>query len=176
MMIRNLIIVVVLVSPFGLAQRYVLRQGTTATLTTQQQGADTALTLMTDPTITQQSEMTFFIYNRDTGRQSGTIRSTIPPSQPGQYDLTLPLQDGRWGISFRYGIGLDIYYAYSDHLVSQSNPRPVTNHLMFRGTLRQDTPRHIQTLGFGILAVVLLVAFSLVTTLLRHLKQQTYTL
>jgi hypothetical protein len=175
-MIRCLIIAIVLVSSLGLAQRYALRQGTTATLTTQQQGADTTLTLMTDPTITHRSEMTFFIYNRDTGRRGGTVRRTIPPSQPGQYDLTLPLQDGRWGISFRYGIGLDIYYAYSDHFVSQSNPRPVTNHLIFRGALRQDTPRHIQTLGFGILTVVLLVALSLVTTLLRHLKQQTYTL
>jgi hypothetical protein len=175
-MVRYLIVAVVVIASFGLAQRYALRQGTTATLTTQQLGADSQLTLMTDPAITQQSEMTFFIYNRDTGRPGGTIRRTIPPSQPGQYVLTLPLQDGRWGISFRYGVGLDIYYAYSDHFVSQGNPREVTHHLVFRGALRQDTPRHIQTLGFGILAVVLMVALSLVTTLLKHLKQQTYTL
>ncbi len=165
----GLLLLVIIVQP-GLSQSYNWRQGSEATLSVQKKDSTLSIEVLTNPELTKSHEMSFFIQDRST---QDIIRRTIPPENPGHYRLSIEAPAvNRLGISLRYGIGIDMYYGYRD---VQLGPQPSGERLYpltFRGTLRQDTPAYIQTLGFGILAMVLILTLISVTAVLRHLRQQ----
>jgi hypothetical protein len=114
------------------------------------------------------SEMSFYIYKP--GNPRNFIRRIIP-AQNGIYRLmyTFP-EDGYWDINLRYGIGLDRYYANLDLRVDQRS-QTYNRRTVFHGDLDNQTPNYIQSIGFGVFALLLFITLSLITTILRWLKR-----
>jgi hypothetical protein len=88
------------------------------------------------------------------------------------YELEYPFEAGHWGINLRYGTGLDIYYAHVSNYLEPSQERTLLFYDTFRGDLSETTPRYIQPLGFGIFGLMLVIALTLIITILRWLKRQ----
>jgi hypothetical protein len=123
---------------------------------------------VTPETINRFGEMSFYIYKP--GDPRNFIRRMIP-AQNGIYRLiyTFP-EDGYWDINLRYGIGLDRYYANLDLSVDQRS-QTYNRRTVFHGDLDNQAPNYIQTIGFGVFALLLLITLSLITTILRWLKK-----
>ena len=151
------------------------RPGSTADVTVVERGPGrpTLVEVRTNPELTKNGEMMLYIRGRDVGHDRGYIKRLEPPVEPGLYrfEVTLP-HAGTWGVNPRYGVGLDLYYAsFSGHF-DPAGEDTFTFRTRFRGELGAGTPAYLQPLGFGILGVVLFVAFGLVVAVLRSLGRQ----
>jgi hypothetical protein len=126
----------------------------------------------TDPALTKNEELRFWIYRSDDDVRTFDSR-VVPRVEPGLYRLeyTFP-EAGSWGFNMRYGTGLDVYYANVSSYLDPAAERTVNYQDTFYGSLTTDTPRYMQPLGFGIFALVLAIALTLVITILRWLKKQ----
>jgi hypothetical protein len=125
----------------------------------------------TDPSITNNEEMRLWIYRDDDDTRMFEGR-VVPPLTKGVYELEYPFTQGSWGINLRYGTGLDIYYARVSGYLEPSQERTLSLYDTFYGELSTSTPRYMQPLGFSIFALMLVIALTLVVTILRWLKRQ----
>lgn len=125
----------------------------------------------TNPNITNNEEMRLWIYRDDDDTRKFESRVTSPLTK-GVYELEYPFTEGSWGINLRYGTGLDIYYARVSSYLEPSQQRTLLFYDTFYGELSNTTPRYMQPLGFSIFALMLVIALTLVVTILRWLKRQ----
>ncbi len=126
----------------------------------------------TDPRVTGQGEMRFIIYRTDDDLRDFEAR-VVPPVEGGLYRLEYTFPDkGSWEIRLRFGTGLDLYETWISSYLDPSSETTLNFRNVFYGSLSADTPRYVQPLGFGIFALMLLLALTLVVTILRWLKRQ----
>jgi hypothetical protein len=126
----------------------------------------------TDPKITSQGEMRFIIYRTDDDLRTFDMR-VVTPLENGLYRLEYAFPDkGSWEIRLRFGTGLDLYETWISTYLDPSREETLNFRNVFYGSLGADTPRYIQPLGFGIFALMLVVALTLVIAILRWLKRQ----
>ena len=166
------VLLLTLLFGFALAQA---RPGSAADITVTERGPEqpTLIEVRTDPELTKNGEMMLYIHGRDVGQARGYIKRLEPPTEPGlhRFEVTLP-NAGEWGVNPRYGVGLDLYYASFSGRFDPAGQDTFTYRTRFRGDLGADTPAYIQPLGFGILAVVLVIALGLTVGVLRWLGRQ----
>lgn len=134
-------------------------------------GQPTIFEVYTDPNITKTSEMMFYGFPPEGRGNAAIIRRIVPATKLGYYhlEITFPRQ-GKWDVSFRYGIGLDLYYAGMDIYIDNSSYASKSYEQSFRGDLGQKVPRFIQPLGFSILGFVFAIMLSLAIVILSRLK------
>jgi hypothetical protein len=172
--VKILLAVLVLFSTFTLAQSGAPRVGSSAEVSITPRGTNqsASIEIRTDPTYTKNEELRFWIYRSDDDLRTFESRVVIPV-EPGVYRLeyTFP-ERGQWGLNMRYGTGLDLYYANVSGIIEPSQERTINFSDVFYGTLTTGAPSYIQPLGFGIFALMLLIALTLVITILRWLKHQ----
>ncbi len=130
------------------------------------------LEFRTDPKLTGRGEMRLIIYRTDDDARTFDTR-VVPPVEPGRYRLEYPFPaQGSWEIRVRFGTGLALYETWISIYLEPDSDQTQTFRNAFYSSMSADTPRYIQPLGFGIFALVLVVALTLVTTILRWLKRQ----
>ena len=147
------------------------RLGGTAEILFNRQGQTLNLSVHTDPLKSKHHEMSFYLFQRDDDSRS-FIRRIVPPTKPGLYilDYTFP-QKGSWGMSLRYGVGLDRYETWMDFQVDDQTQSFTRLHT-FQGDLDTKTPRYIQRIGFTIFGLLLLTTLLLTTRILQFIKRQ----
>jgi hypothetical protein len=112
--------------------------------------------------------MSFYIYQPGGSRDFD--RRIVPPYKPGLYRLEYTFEDyGFWEVSLRSGIGLDRYYGEINLDISDGT-QTFTRRSIFHGDLETTTPQYIQSIGFAVFGVLLLITLVLVGSLLRWLK------
>lgn len=157
----------------GFAQTGNPRVGSFVEMTITPRGSQAALIeVRTDPAITGKGEMRLIIYRTDDDLRTFDAR-VVPPVEPGLYRLEYPFLDkGSWEIRLRFGTGLDLYETWISTYLDPTSNTTLNFRSTFYGSLGANTPRYIQPLGFGIFALMLGVALTLVITILRWLKRQ----
>ena len=142
----------------------------TVTITPSGDGVTTVIEVETDPEVTRRREMTFFMNLR--GVDDRTRSVILPPSQPGRYRFEAELTAGAWNITLRYGLGLDLYYAFvlADIDPQRAGGAPLRRGLAFEGDLGDEVPPLVQPLGFAVFGLVAVVALALVAAVLRGLR------
>jgi hypothetical protein len=172
--VKFLVIALVLFSAHSLAQSGTPRTGSSAEISIILRGAaqPALIEVRTDPAVTKNEELRFWIYRNDDDSRAFDSR-VVPPVEPGLYRLeyTFP-EKGSWELRMRYGTGLDLYYANVSNYLEPSQEKTLNFRETFYGSLSTSTPRYIQPLGFGIFALMLVIALTLVVTILRWLKRQ----
>jgi len=172
--IHALLLALVLLGSAALAQNAAQdgRVGGDAEVTIVQRGAGqpSAVEVRTDPEVTGQGELFYFLILRDHGVMA---RGAVPPEAPGLYrfEITVP-EAGEWGLSLRHGVGLDLYYAFNWFRLDPESTRTRRWEGSFSSELGADTPQFVQPLGFGIFALVALCSLLLVFAVLRWLRRQ----
>lgn len=170
---RACVVLLALLAGLGLAQQPRLGSEARIRLDEAAPGDRVALELQTDPALTKNSELMAFVFQRDRSGEAGILRHLVPPVEPGLYRLELELPEaGDWGFSLRYGLGLDLYYASVSQRLEPAGERSFDFQTTFRGDLSERTPSYVQPLGFGIFALVALIALGLITGVLRWLGVQ----
>lgn len=131
-------------------------------------GEGVGLELRTQSELTGRSELALFA--RPPGEERELRKRIAPAVEPGRYVLELPGREaGEWILTFRYGVGLDIYYATARVAVGPDEAATV-HPLLFRGGIAESAPRRLQALGFAMFAVVALLVLALVAAVLRRLR------
>ncbi len=126
-----------------------------------------------EPERTGNSELMVFARPRERGVEGTLLRELVPPESPGRYRLELTLPEaGDWGLTFRYGVGLDLYYASVSERLEPEGVRTLRRELAFRGDLADGAPPYIQPLGFLVFGLVLAGALFLIIKILRWIAQQ----
>ncbi len=140
-------------------------------ITEQGPGRTVVIDLETDPAITGRDEAFFYLFPRD-AETSNSIRRKIPPLELGHYHLEVMLpKAGEWGISMRYGVGLDLSYAFVSPVLDPDGSGEQRFAGFFRDGLGEDVPNYIQPLGFTIFGLLLLTALLLLGVILRRLAR-----
>lgn len=133
-------------------------------------GQPVAVTVRTDPEITGRGELFYFWL------ESGgdvILRGAVPPERPGRYRFTVPVPHaGRWGLSLRHGVGLELFYAFRWFDLDPAGGETVRVHEFFSPELGPDAPRFVQPLGFAVFAGVLVTSLGLVVAVLRWVRRQ----
>jgi hypothetical protein len=157
----------------SLAQNGTPRVGSFMDMSLTPQSSQPALIeIHTDPALTQNGEMRFVIYRDDDDLRTFDTR-VLPPVERGLYRLEYPFpESGSWVIRLRFGTGLDLYETQVSSYLDPSREKTLNFRSRFYGSLSADTPSYIQHLGFGIFALMLVIALTLVITILRWLKRQ----
>jgi hypothetical protein len=170
-MTKGFITVLAFLSLFAVAQSP--RLGSLADVSiTPRMSQPALIEVRTDPTLTKNEELRLWIYRSDDDERTFDSR-VVPPLEPGLYrfEYTFP-ERGSWGLNMRYGTGLDLYYANVSGPLDPTQERTLEFSDTFYGSLTTQTPTYIQPLGFGIFALMLVIALTLVITILRWLKRQ----
>jgi hypothetical protein len=165
---------ILLLFVFAVAQNGAPRVGSSANITITTRGAlqPSLIEVRTDPTLTGNEELRFWIYRNDDDLRTFESR-VVAPLEPGLYQFEHSFSErGNWGLNMRYGTGLDLYYANVSGTLDPTQEKAQSFQDIFYGTLTTQTPGYIQPLGFGIFALMLVIALTLVITILRWLKRQ----
>ncbi len=125
----------------------------------------------TDPALTERGEMRFILYRTDDDLRTFDAR-VVPPIEPGLYRLEYPFDKGSWEIRLRFGTGIDLHETQISTYLEPERDNTLNFRNIFYGTLKAGTPRYVQPLGFGIFALMLVIALTLIITILRWLKRQ----
>ena len=134
-------------------------------------GQPTFIEVRTDPNITKNSEMMVYCFPPEGRGNAPILRHLVPASKLGLYHLEIDFpRQGKWDVSFRYGIGLDLYYTSLDINIGSLSNADMHYQQTFRGDLEQGTPKFIQPLGFSIFGLVLVIVFGLTVGILNRLK------
>jgi hypothetical protein len=170
---KRLFVFFVCVLSFGFAQTGNPRVGSFVEMSiTPRTSQPAVIEVHTDPKITGQGEMRFIIYRTDDDLRTFDMR-VVTPLENGLYRLEYTFSDkGSWEIRLRFGTGLDLYETWISTYLDPSREEPLNFRNMFYGSLSADTPSYIQPLGFSIFALMLVIALTLVITILRWLKRQ----
>jgi hypothetical protein len=171
---RVAVIIFIFSLSLTLAQSGTPRTGSSAEVSIVLGGAvqPALIEVRTDPAITKNEELRFWIYRNDDDSRAFDSR-VAPPVEPGLYRLEYSFPEkGSWELRMRYGTGLDLYYANVSNYLEPSQEKTLNFRETFYGSLTTSTPRYIQPLGFGIFALMLVIALTLVVTILRWLKRQ----
>ncbi|UCH25417.1 MAG: hypothetical protein JSV66_16025 [Trueperaceae bacterium] len=148
------------------------RLGSFGTVHIVEQGAGqpTRIEVDTDPAVTGRHELHFYIFSREVG-SGAPLRRLIPPGEPGRYVLEIDFpQPGRWGVSMRYGVGLDLYYAFVETVIEPQGLGTKKFATSFRGGLDSGTPRYVQSVGFAVFGLLAIISLVLISAVLRHVK------
>lgn len=98
-------------------------------------------------------------------------RQVVPRAAPGVFRTTVDLPHaGEWGLSVRYGLGLDMHYAFAETTLDPADAIAVRTTVPARGGLG-DAPAYLQTAGFAVYGLVLLVSLALCGGVLRRLRK-----
>ncbi len=115
-------------------------------------------------------ELSFYIYKP--GSRRDFVRRIVPPSEPGLYRLEYTFADyGSWEINLRYGTGLDRYYGWINLEIDESSKNFIRRNI-FQGDLDRTAPRYIQSIGFAIFGLLLLISLVLIGAILRWLSHR----
>jgi hypothetical protein len=132
-------------------------------------GALTAIEVSTNPDITRRHEMTLFLNRRDADDRGRSL--IVPPTEPGRYRFEVALPAGRWNLTLRYGVGLDLYYTWMRIDIDPEGGVTQRRGALFEGDLGESVPALVQPLGFAVFGLVAVVALGLVVAVLRGLKR-----
>lgn len=149
-----------------------LREGSSATLRIVEggPGAPVGLELRTEPERTGRSELALFA--RPPGSPDAFRKRIVAAVEPGLYRLELPGREaGEWILTFRHGLGLDVYYATTDAVIDPDGAGAQEHELRFRGGLAPGAPRGLQLIGTAIFAGMAGMAFTLVGVVLSRLRR-----
>ena len=99
-------------------------------------------------------------------------REFLPDGSNQRFPLRGRFQAQSLGFNFRYGLGLDLYYAFvlADIDPQRAGGAPLRRGLAFEGDLGDEVPPLVQPLGFAVFGLVAVVALALVAAVLRGLR------
>ena len=102
---------------------------------------------------------------------AGSVRRVMTPIEPGYYRLEVTLPDDTvWGFSLRYGTGINVYYAFLEQPVNTNSEEVLQHNISFHGDLREGVPPFVQSIGFGVFGLLLVLVLSLIGVVLRTLR------
>ena len=133
--------------------------------------------LRIDPDVVGRGEVRLFLFPR--GGEGLGVSRIAPPAEPGLWTFEVPreaferrageAEEGFWGASFRYGVGLDLWYGFA--WVDPTPDAMATRYAgVFRGGLG-DAPSWIQPVGFAVFGAILAGVLALVGAVLARLRR-----
>ena len=149
-----------------------IRLGSRAEVTiSQRPAAPLILEVRTQPEITRHHEILAFMFPRSSMSSAGSVRRVMTPIEPGYYRLEVTLPDNTvWGFSLRYGTGINVYYAFLEQPVNTNSEEVLQHNISFHGDLREGVPPFVQSIGFGVFGLLLVLVLSLIGVVLRTLR------
>lgn len=167
--------VLVLMMPLGGSAQgtNAVRSGSSARIVIEQAAdAPTIIEVRTEPERTGNQELFMWMMPRGVGRQAAE-RRVVPPTEPGLYRLEHTFRTpGEWQLTFRHGVGLDVYYTGVQLYIDPQGSPPVVFDRNFRPDLAESAPAYLQPMGFGILAVITALTVTLIVVTLRRLRRR----
>lgn len=143
----------------------------TVTVTAGGNGVGSVIEIETDPAVTRRHELTLFLNRRGSGER--TLSFIVPPLQPGHYRLETELAAGAWNLALRYGLGLDLYYAFTQIDIDPSAAGGGRRFLLFERDLGDGVPALAQPLGFALFGLLATSSLVLVAVVLRRMRRET---